>query len=49
MKQFLFTGANGFLGRNIQLFLEADGYAISKLDIANADIECNISNNVDNF
>ncbi|MDR0833749.1 MAG: NAD-dependent epimerase/dehydratase family protein [Candidatus Symbiothrix sp.] len=45
----LFTGANGFLGKNIQPLLEADGYVISKLDIANADIECNISKEIPNF
>jgi nucleoside-diphosphate-sugar epimerase len=43
MQTLLITGANGFLGRNVMPLLKAKGYIISTLDIANADINCNIS------
>jgi nucleoside-diphosphate-sugar epimerase len=43
MQTLLITGANGFLGNNVTPLLKAKGYTISTLDIANADINCNIS------
>ncbi|MDR0865167.1 MAG: NAD-dependent epimerase/dehydratase family protein [Candidatus Symbiothrix sp.] len=42
----LFTGANGFLGKNILSLLKEKGYEISKLDISNSDIECNLSREI---
>jgi nucleoside-diphosphate-sugar epimerase len=46
MKTLLFTGANGFLGKNILHLLVDKGYRISTLDIREADINCNISTEI---
>lgn len=35
--KFLITGANGFVGTNLQKFLKAKGHEIVTLDVANAD------------
>lgn len=45
MKTLLFTGANGFLGRNVVPLLK-NNYKISTLDIANADIVANIAKEI---
>jgi nucleoside-diphosphate-sugar epimerase len=42
METLLFTGANGFLGKNVLPLLIDWGYKISTLDITDADINCNI-------
>jgi nucleoside-diphosphate-sugar epimerase len=49
VKTLLFTGTNGFLGKNVFPFLENKGYVISKLDITNAEIECDISKEIPEF
>ena len=43
MQQLLITGANGFLGRNIQPLLQKSGYTVSTLDIANANVNSNLA------
>jgi nucleoside-diphosphate-sugar epimerase len=43
MKTLLFTGASGFLGRNIIPLLMEDKYNIITLDVKNATINCDIS------
>ncbi|MDD3078904.1 MAG: NAD-dependent epimerase/dehydratase family protein [Paludibacter sp.] len=45
MKKLLFTGSNGFLGRNI-IPLLANHYSTATLDINNADIKCNLSSTI---
>ena len=49
MQRLLLTGANGFLGRNILPLLKKEGYDISILDIAHADIEVNLSKEIPRF
>ena len=44
----LFTGSNGFLGKNVIPHISKD-YKIYSLDLSNADFTCNISNQIPNF
>ncbi len=46
MNHLLFTGSNGFLGKNILPLLKNAGYEITALDIVNADINSNLSKEV---
>jgi nucleoside-diphosphate-sugar epimerase len=45
MNTLLFTGTNGFLGKNI-LPIFRKSYGVSTLDLCNADINCNISKEI---
>lgn len=45
MKTLLLTGSNGFLGRNV-LSLLRDNYRVLTLDLREADIICNLANNI---
>jgi nucleoside-diphosphate-sugar epimerase len=49
MSNLLFTGANGFLGKSILPLLKNNGYAVTTLDIANADVNANISKETPRF
>ena len=49
MTKLLFTGSNGFLGKNILPLLEKDGYAVTALDIANSNINSNLSKEIPCF
>ena len=49
MIKLLFTGTNGFLGRNILPLLERNGYAITTLDIENSDINSNLCKEIPCF
>lgn len=45
MKTLLLTGSNGFLGRNV-LSLLRDNYRVLTLDLREADMICNLANNI---
>ncbi len=47
--KLLFTGSNGFLGKNILPFLKDNGCAVTTLDITNADINANLSREIPCF
>ena len=49
MTKLLLTGSNGFLGKNILSLLEDDGYAVTTLDIANSNINSNLSKEIPCF
>jgi nucleoside-diphosphate-sugar epimerase len=46
MNRLLFTGTNGFLGKNVQPLLKNLGYKITSLDITDADIISNLGQEV---
>jgi nucleoside-diphosphate-sugar epimerase len=46
MLKLLFTGSNGFLGRNILPLLDKNDYSINTLDISNADININLAQEI---
>lgn len=48
MIKLLFTGSNGFLGRNILPLLK-DGYTVTTLDIANANVNSNLCKDIPCF
>ena len=43
MNTILFTGSNGFLGKNIIPILRGNNYKVTTLDLQDADISCDIS------
>jgi nucleoside-diphosphate-sugar epimerase len=49
MKTLLFTGSNGFLGKNIIPVLKTKKYDVVTLDINNADVNCNLSSEILNM
>jgi nucleoside-diphosphate-sugar epimerase len=49
MSKLLLTGSNGFLGKSILSLLRSNGYAITTLDVANADINSNLSKEIPCF
>jgi len=49
MNQLLFTGANGFLGKNVLPLLKKEGYVVTTFDMANADVNANLSQEIPCF
>ncbi len=49
MTTLLFTGSNGFLGRNVLPLLEKAGYAVTTLDIAGADLNVDLATDIPRF
>ena len=49
MINLLFVGSNGFLGKNVLPLLKQNEYAITTLDISNADINADLSKEIPQF